>query len=95
MGEFQILGYVAAALTTFANLPQAIKMIKTQSVEDVSTLTYSMLLAGLVCWVIYGFMQEDWPLIIANSVSSIITAVVLLLKLLPKKKIEEISDKMP
>ncbi len=92
MDSFQILGYVAAFLTTAANLPQAIKIIKTKSAKDISAITYSTLLAGLICWVIYGISEDDMPIILSNSISSLITGFVLLLKLLPQKKMEEVSD---
>lgn len=89
----QILGLIAALFTTIANLPQAYKIIKTQSTKDVSTLTYVLLFTGLVLWIVYGVMRSDIPLILANSISALICATILFLKFTSKKTLEALHKK--
>ena len=43
MDLVQILGLLAAFFTTVANVPQAIKVIKTRSTKSLSAATYAML----------------------------------------------------
>lgn len=88
-----ILGSAAAFCTTVCNVPQVIKIIRTRETKGVSALTYTVLLIGLVLWVIYGWIQKDWPVTIANALSALICATVLTLKLLPKRAVEQIHEK--
>ncbi len=82
----QILGIAAAVLTTAANVPQAIKIIRTRSTESISTLTYILLFTGLVLWLIYGIIRNDLPIILANAVSAALAGIILILKIIGKKK---------
>ncbi len=86
MDWIKFLGIVAAVLTTAANVPQAIKIIRTRSTESISTMTYILLFSGLVCWLIYGIIRDDLPIILANSVSAALAGIILVLKIIGKKK---------
>ena len=92
MDYIQILGLVAAVFTTAANIPQTYKIIKTRSTDDISTLTYSLLLIGLLFWIVYGICQQDIPIIISNAVSAITCATILILKHLPKNALDNLHD---
>lgn len=94
MDTIQITGLAAALLTTVSNLPQAYKIIKTKETKAVSLWSNLVLLSGLVIWVAYGFMRDDWPVIIANTISSIITAIVIFLKLTSKQILGNIHQKV-
>lgn len=89
-----VLGYCAALFTTVCNIPQVVKIIRTKETKDISAITYLALLIGLLLWVVYGVLQNDWPVIAANAISAAICATVLLLKMLPKKKLENLHDKI-
>ena len=75
------IGFVAAFLTTTSFIPQTIKIIHTGKTEDISTGMYSMLVAGIILWLIYGLKKKDGPLIVANIVTLIFSGSVLILKL--------------
>lgn len=94
MDYIQLLGYVAAILTTIANLPQTYKIIKTKSTKDVSLMTYLILTAGCGLWVFYGILKSDIPLIIANGISTAICVIILILKTFSKKQLENLNDKI-
>ncbi|MES2544269.1 MAG: SemiSWEET transporter [Bacteroidota bacterium] len=94
MDYIPIIGYVAAALTTIANFPQTYKIIKTKSTKDISFTTYTFLTIGCSLWVIYGILNNDIPLIIANAISTTICVIILILKLLSKKQLKNLSDKV-
>jgi len=81
-------------MTTISNIPQAYKIIKTQETKAVSVWSNLVLLTGLIVWVVYGCFRNDWPVIIANSISATITAIVIFLKLTSKKTLETIHQKV-
>ena len=84
MDYIQILGLVAAFLTTGANLPQTYKVIKTKSTKSLSAISFSMLFLGSVTWVIYGIYRDDIPVMIANSLAGTLHGIILFMKLTAK-----------
>lgn len=81
MDYVEILGLVAAVLTTASFLPQAIKVIKTKNTEGLSLSMYSMFVGGVLLWLIYGFIIESLPIILANGVTLFLSGTVLVLKI--------------
>ena len=77
-----LVGYVAAALTTVAFVPQALKSWQTRDLSGVSLPMYSLFTAGVAMWLVYGVMLGSWPIIIANAITIILASVVLTLKLM-------------
>lgn len=79
---FQILGYVAANSTTIAFVPQMISIFKTKDTKSISLGMYLIFVFGVVCWLAYGIYKVDWPIIVANAVSVVLTSIILILRLL-------------
>lgn len=73
----EIIGFLAAALTTGAAIPQVVKILKTKSTRDISLWYYLMLTTGIVMWLIYGIFLNNGPLIAANVVGLALNATVL------------------
>ena len=93
MDYTEALGLGAAFLTTVANIPQAIKVIKTKSTKSLSARTYSLLFAGMVLWVVYGILIDDLPVILANCIAGSLCGIILFMKLfLPAKQEDEAGD---
>ena len=76
-----VIGYIAAVLTTIAFLPQAIKAFRTRSTKDISLSMWLLLFFGIACWLVYGLMVAAGPVIAANSVTLVLVFAVLVLKL--------------
>ncbi|MCB9774015.1 MAG: SemiSWEET transporter [Nitrospiraceae bacterium] len=76
-----VMGYVAGACTTSSFLPQAIQIVKTKHTKDLSLSMYSILTSGLMLWSIYGLINHDWPLLIANLVTLLLAGWIFVLKL--------------
>lgn len=76
-----IIGFVAASLTTFAFLPQAIKTWRTKSTKDISLFMFSALNAGIFLWLIYGLMLNEYPIIFANLITLVFSLPILWLKI--------------
>ncbi len=81
MDTIEILGLVAASLTTSAFVPQVYKALKHKSTADVSLTMYIVLLAGLMLWVIYGVYHNSLSIILANVITGILALTMLILKL--------------
>jgi len=75
-----VIGYVAAVLTTIAFLPQAVKAFRTRSTKDISLTMWLLLCAGIACWLVYGILLSAGPIIAANSVTLVLVCAVLWLK---------------
>ncbi|TDT71580.1 MtN3 and saliva related transmembrane protein [Hypnocyclicus thermotrophus] len=75
---FKIIGLLAAVLTTFSFLPQAIKTIKTQNTEGLSLGMYSIFTTGVLFWIIYGFYLKDIAIISANIITFIFAISILI-----------------
>jgi MtN3 and saliva related transmembrane protein len=80
MDAITILGLTAALFTTVSLFPQLVKVWKTKSTKDISTVMFSLFCGGVLLWFIYGLFVKDFPIIIANSFAFIQAAVILALK---------------
>jgi MtN3 and saliva related transmembrane protein len=83
----ELLGYVAAALTTLSFAPQAWLIFRTRDVSGVSLGMYSALVSGIVLWLVYGLLIRSWPLVVANAVTLSLAGSILVMKLrLPSRR---------
>jgi MtN3 and saliva related transmembrane protein len=74
-------GYVAAFLTTFSFLPQALMIIRSRNTSGISRGMYLMFTVGVGFWLAYGIAILSWPMILANTVTLTLAATILFLKL--------------
>jgi MtN3 and saliva related transmembrane protein len=75
------IGVTAAACTTASYVPQLMKCWATGSSGDLSLKMFLILAAGIFLWVVYGVLQGDAVIIIANAVSLCLLACILSFKL--------------
>jgi len=76
-----IIGSVAATLTTTAFIPQAWKVWRTRHTADISLGMYALFTVGVALWLSYGILLESWPIIIANCITLLLAGTVLTMKL--------------
>ena len=76
-----LIGGVAAVLTTIAFVPPVLKSWRTRSTRDVSLVMFVIFTTGLSLWLIYGFVIESWPIIVANIVTLSLTITMIALKI--------------
>lgn len=81
MESITYLGLLAGALTTISLLPQVLKTWKTKSAGDISFWMFFILFVGIFCWLIYGIILNDLPLILANSISLTLNSIIIYFKL--------------
>ena len=77
----EIIGGVAATLTTSAFIPQVWQVWRTRHTDDISLGMYTLFTAGVGLWLVYGILLESWPIIIANSITLLLAGAVLVMKL--------------
>lgn len=73
------IGFVAAACTTFAFVPQLLK-IRKQGGRDLSYPMLGIYLAGLFLWLMYGLRLHSPSIIFANAVSLILVVAAIGMK---------------
>lgn len=81
MQSTEIIGYIAAFLTTTAFIPQAYRSWKTRDLSGISLPMYSLFSAGVASWLIYGVCINSLPIVVANSITLLLAIVVLILKI--------------
>jgi MtN3 and saliva related transmembrane protein len=81
MNLADVLGTIAGILTTLAFVPQVWRVWKTRSTRDISLGMYLVFTTGVGFWLAYGLVLGAWPIIVANSVTLMLTGTVLTLKL--------------
>jgi len=75
----QWIGIAAACCTTLSFVPQVIQILKSRDTAGISVAMYTIFTTGVFFWVVYGFVIWDLPVLLANSVTLILTLSVLML----------------
>lgn len=76
-----LVGTLAAVLTTVSFLPQALHTFRTKDVRGISLGMYSAFTLGVALWLVYGLLLDAWPVVIANCVTLALAAAILVMKL--------------
>lgn len=80
MDYVQTIGVIAGILTTIAFLPQVIKTWKSKSAKDLSLGMFSIFCTGVIFWLIYGILINDFPIILANLTTLLLSMTLLVFK---------------
>lgn len=76
-----LIGYLAATLTTASFLPQAVLTLKTRDTEALSLGMYSLFTSGVLLWLVYGIYLSNPAIIAANAVTLLLASVILSFKI--------------
>lgn len=77
----ELIGYIAALLTTISFVPQAYKVFRTQHTQDLSLGMFAFFSTGVALWLTYGLMINAWPVIVANSITLVLASYILWMKI--------------
>jgi MtN3 and saliva related transmembrane protein len=77
----ELIGALAAALTTLCWVPQALKIIRDRETRAISLPATLLSVLGVLLWLIYGVAVADAPLIASSAATFAITATILALKI--------------
>jgi MtN3 and saliva related transmembrane protein len=92
MDAASIVGALATICSTTSFVPQAWKVIRTRDTSAISTGMYVVTVAGFSLWLGYGLLLGQWPLIVTNGVCLALSAFILAMKVLPRRKKEEVAE---
>jgi MtN3 and saliva related transmembrane protein len=76
-----LIGLAAAVCTTVSYIPQLRKIWRTGETDNISLRMFLILGTGIALWIVYGIMQSDAVIILANSVSLALIGAILFFKL--------------
>jgi len=76
-----VIGMFAGSCTTFSFLPQVLKSWKAKATGDISLNMYIVFCVGLCFWLLYGFLINDIPLVIANLLTLAMACSILFMKI--------------
>ena len=75
------LGFVAGALVTCSLIPQLMRVFKLRSAHEISLLFTTLLLLGIVTWLVYGIYFSLAPVILWNAIGAVLVTTLLYAKL--------------
>ncbi len=78
---FEVIGLLAAFLTTSAFIPQVFKIYKEKNADGISLTMYIILFTGVLLWFIYGFLIGSLSIIIANGITALLQLCIIIFKL--------------
>ena len=76
-----VIGYLAAFIGSVMFMPQVIKTWKTKETKSLSLLSYSLLVAVSLLWLIYGILLMAGPIIVVNFILLCLSTFIVILKL--------------
>ena len=77
INQNEIIGLIAAVCTTFAFIPQVMKVWKTKQTKDLSLRMYSVMFIGILLWLVYGIRIDSLSIILANVVTATLVGTIL------------------
>ena len=77
MNGTELVGYVAATLTTVAFVPQALKALKERDTHSLSLGMYLIFTAGVALWGVYGWLLHDRAIVVANLITGTLSLAIL------------------
>jgi MtN3 and saliva related transmembrane protein len=75
------IGALAAVLTTFCWVPQALKIVRERETRAISLPGTLLSAIGVLLWLVYGLALADAPLIASSAATLAIMAAILALKI--------------
>jgi len=76
-----LIGSVAAVFTTGAFVPQVLRVWRLKSAGEISLTTFLVFALGTSVWLVYGFLIDSVPVILANAVTLVLALSIVVLKL--------------
>lgn len=81
MSPTDLIGTLAACLTTVSFVPQAWLSFRTHDVSGISLGMYSVFTVGVALWLAYGLLLSAWPIVVANAITLLLALMILGMKL--------------
>jgi MtN3 and saliva related transmembrane protein len=69
MPPIEVVGYLAAALTSVSFFPQVWRTYRSKSAGDLSIVMLAMFTVGVFLWLVYGVAHGSIPIAAANAIT--------------------------
>ncbi|HTY13327.1 MAG TPA: SemiSWEET transporter [Candidatus Omnitrophota bacterium] len=79
--KLEMIGFIAATLTTLAFLPQVIKAHTSKHTKDLSLLMYGIFSTGLMLWIVYGAVNGSLSVVVGNVLTLALSLYLVYLKI--------------
>jgi MtN3 and saliva related transmembrane protein len=76
-----IVSALAATLTTAAFVPQALHIIRHKETKGISLVMYVAFATGVAFWLVFGILIWNWPVMISNAITLLLTLGIIAMKL--------------
>lgn len=73
----ELIGLLAAGLTTLAFVPQVLKVLKDGDTRGISLVMYTVFCVGVLLWLVYGLLIGNGPIVLANALTLLLASTVL------------------
>ena len=87
-----LVGYVAAAMTVCAFVPQAWRIIKTRDTHSLATSMWVLQVGAFSGWIVYGTLLGEVPIVVPNTICLVLSLFILTMKLVPRRTRDRIAD---
>ncbi|HTH81273.1 MAG TPA: SemiSWEET transporter [Ramlibacter sp.] len=77
----EIIGSLAALLTTASFVPQVWHTYRSRDVGGISLGMYIAFAIGVFLWLVYGLMLGAWPIVVANAITLALAVAILAMKI--------------
>ena len=77
----ELVGYLAAGLTTVSFVPQVWHTWRTRDVAGISLGMYVVFATGVFLWLVYGLLLGAWPIAVANGITLALALAIVAMKL--------------
>jgi MtN3 and saliva related transmembrane protein len=76
-----LVGYIAATLTTAAWVPQIVRTWRSRSADDLSLGMLTIFTIGVALWLLFGLALGSRPVVVANAVTLALSLLLVGLRL--------------
>lgn len=81
MTPTEMIGALAATLTTIAFVPQVHKVLVYKDTHSLSLGMYVIFTTGVLLWGAYGYLRGDYVIVVANAITAVLCLAILIVKL--------------
>lgn len=82
----EIIGLIAASLTTAAFVPQVYKTWKSREAQSLSLVMYIVFFIGVMMWLAYGILMNSISIILANIVTGVLALALVVMIIVFRNK---------
>ena len=87
-----LVGVAASIASVSSFAPQAWRIIRTRDTRSISAAMYWLTVTGFGLWFGFGLLVGQWPLIVTNGICFVLSAFILVMKMLPPSGKHAVAD---